>query len=148
MPGVLSAIRKKGGGDRMVGRHLSEIWVTSRRSEETNPVKHFGSGVAGAEGGVCPWQVQKQHCGSKVENGIERGGSRSQKPDHALHDPCRPQEAGWISFGTIGSNWQIFSKGMVWSKLCFKMLSLIIVCGDCRGTVMKTGDQSKGDTEA
>lgn len=60
MSGVLSAIRKKGRGARMVGRHLSEIWATSRWSEETNPVTHFGSRAAGAEGGMCPWQVQEQ----------------------------------------------------------------------------------------
>lgn len=47
---------------------------------------------------------------------MDRGGSESQKPDHTLHDPCSPQEGGWISFGTIGSNWQIFGKGMVWSN--------------------------------
>lgn len=90
------------------------------------------------ERGMCPWQVQEPHCGSRVENRMERGGSESQKPDHALHGPCRLQEGGWILFWAIGSHWQIFSRGAVWSQLCFKKLTLDIVHGDCRETVVKT----------
>lgn len=49
-------------------------------------------GGCSAGGGMCPWQVQEQHCGRGVENGMERGGGESQKPGHALHGPSRLQK--------------------------------------------------------